>query len=238
MTSIEYPKGAKQLNFKDLIPTLMAKNPKIVAGVWRIGELKEFLNAWAALEDTGMSTVKFIHLGSVRTDYLDLDPAAINLLANRSVGIQPHYDPNSIGYKRWLTAFQAFDPIGKHTQGKPGYESEMKVLDSSGNPLFRHALASYDAAMVYFLAMTKADATDNEKIRKEIIDVANPPGLKIYPGEFSKARGLIMRGQDIDYEGASSPVNLDKSGNVSGLPYLVWSVNSGGSKKDLEVFTP
>ena len=171
-------------------------------------------------------------------DYTDLEPAVIDLLANRSVGIQPHCDPNSMGYKRWLTAFQAFDPKGKHTQGKLGYDSEMKVLDSSGNPLFRHALASYDAAMVYFLAMTKADTTDNEKIRQEIIGVANPPGLKIYPGEFSKARGLILSGQDIDYEGASSPVNLDKSGNVSGLPYLVWSVNSDGAKKDLEVITP
>jgi hypothetical protein len=114
----------------------------------------------------------------------------------------------------------------------------MKVLDSSGNPLFRHALASYDAAIIYFLAMTKADTTDNKKIRKEILAVANPPGMKIYPGEFSKARDLIMLGKDIDYEGASSPVNLDKSGNVSGLPYLVWSVNSDGTKKDLEVFAP
>jgi ABC-type branched-subunit amino acid transport system substrate-binding protein len=238
LTSIEYPKGATHLNFKDLIPTLVAKNPDIVAGVWRIGELKEFLKAWAALEDAGMSTVKFIHLGSVRTDYADLDPTAINLLANRSVGIQPHYDPNSIGYQKWLRAFQAFDRKGKHIQGKPGYDTEMKVLDSSGNPLFRHALASYDAAIIYFLAMTKADTTDNKKIRKEILAVANPPGMKIYPGEFSKARDLIMLGKDIDYEGASSPVNLDKSGNVSGLPYLVWSVNSDGTKKDLEVFAP
>ena len=41
-------------------------------------------------------------------------------------------------------------------------------------------------------------------------------GEKILPGEWTKAVELIKAGTDIDYQGASGPVEFDAAGDVAG----------------------
>jgi hypothetical protein len=54
--------------------------------------------------------------------------------------------------------------------------------------------------------------------------VANPPGKKV----TSLAQGLkaLKDGEDINYEGASGPVDLDETGTASS-PYSVQQVKNG-----------
>jgi branched-chain amino acid transport system substrate-binding protein len=47
------------------------------------------------------------------------------------------------------------------------------------------------------------------------MDVANAPGVKIYPGDLKKALHLIEEGKDIDYVGASA-VELIGPGESAG----------------------
>jgi len=47
------------------------------------------------------------------------------------------------------------------------------------------------------------------------MDVANAPGVKIYPGELSKAIKLIKEGKAIDYVGATD-LEFVGSGESSG----------------------
>ena len=55
-----------------------------------------------------------------------------------------------------------------------------------------------------------------EGLAQALRDVANAPGEVVLPGEWSKAKELIAAGTDIDYQGASGPVEFDAAGDVAG----------------------
>ena len=74
---------------------------------------------------------------------------------------------------------------------------------------------SYDAAALTVLAMQAAKSTDSAKVKAKVFDVANAPGEKIFPGEIAKALGILAKGGDIDYVGASA-VELIAPGESAG----------------------
>jgi branched-chain amino acid transport system substrate-binding protein len=95
----------------------------------------------------------------------------------------------------------------------------MKILgDSSGGKLdvnSPYTPESYDAAALIMLAMQAAGSSKSVDFAPKIMDLANAPGEKIYPGELAKALELIKAGTDIDYVGASA-VELVGSGESAG----------------------
>jgi ABC-type branched-subunit amino acid transport system substrate-binding protein len=84
---------------------------------------------------------------------------------------------------------------------------------------------SYDAAYVIALAAQKAGAVDGASIKRELRNVATPPGTVIKPGEWAKAVTELAAGRDIDWEGAAGSENFDANGDVTG-PYEIWGANS------------
>ncbi|MEZ5651260.1 MAG: ABC transporter substrate-binding protein [Burkholderiaceae bacterium] len=75
---------------------------------------------------------------------------------------------------------------------------------------------AYDAAFMMALAIEAAGSADRGRIAAALRSVAGPPGVKILPGEFAKAKALLASGQDIDYDGASGPVDFDEVGDIVG----------------------
>ncbi|GGL88563.1 ABC transporter substrate-binding protein [Pseudooceanicola nanhaiensis] len=74
---------------------------------------------------------------------------------------------------------------------------------------------SYDAAALILLAMQAAGSSDPAAYKEKVMEVANEPGEKIYPGELDKALELIANGTDIDYVGATA-VELIGPGESAG----------------------
>ncbi|WP_420567337.1 ABC transporter substrate-binding protein [Thalassovita sp.] len=74
---------------------------------------------------------------------------------------------------------------------------------------------SYDAAALIMLAMQAAGSTEAGDYKAKIMDVANAPGEKIYPGELGKALEIIAGGGDVDYVGATA-VELIGPGEAAG----------------------
>ena len=72
-------------------------------------------------------------------------------------------------------------------------------IDSSGP----YTGESYDAAALITLAMQAGGKGDRATIQANVMDVANAPGKKIYPGELGKALDLLAKGKDVNYEGAT-----------------------------------
>ena len=72
-------------------------------------------------------------------------------------------------------------------------------IDSSGP----YTGESYDAAALIVLAMQAGNSADRASIAKNVMDVANEPGTKIYPGELKKGLDLLAKGKKINYEGAT-----------------------------------
>jgi ABC-type branched-subunit amino acid transport system substrate-binding protein len=85
---------------------------------------------------------------------------------------------------------------------------------------------SYDATFVLALAAEKAGTSDSVEVRNALRDVANPPGEKILPGEWEKAKRLIDQGQEINYTGASGEIDFDEAGDVSGS-FAYWKIKDG-----------
>ena len=96
--------------------------------------------------------------------------------------------------------------------------------------------SAYDAAILLGLAALKAKSNDSMAIRNALRAVAGPPGERIRPGEFAKAKKLIAAGQEIDYAGAAGPQNFDAAGDVAGS-YAHWEIK-GGKIVTIKVFDP
>jgi branched-chain amino acid transport system substrate-binding protein len=75
---------------------------------------------------------------------------------------------------------------------------------------------SYDAAFIIALALEK-NGGKKEGLSQAVRDVSSAPGEVILPGEWAKAVELIKAGTDINYEGASGPVEFDANGDVPGV---------------------
>ena len=75
---------------------------------------------------------------------------------------------------------------------------------------------SYDAAALMLLAMQAAKSSDPKVYKDKVMEIANAPGEKIYPGELAKALELLAAGTDIDYVGATA-VELIEPGESAGV---------------------
>jgi ABC-type branched-subunit amino acid transport system substrate-binding protein len=89
---------------------------------------------------------------------------------------------------------------------------------------------AYDATVLVGLAAAAAMAEGKPitavNIRNCLHKVATPPGEKIMPGEFAKAMMMLRAKKDIDYVGASGPVNFDINGDVV-TPIEIWQFKNG-----------
>lgn len=74
---------------------------------------------------------------------------------------------------------------------------------------------SYDAAALIMLAMQAAGSAESGDLKGKVMEVANAPGEKIFPGELAKALEILASGGDVDYVGASA-VELIGSGESAG----------------------
>ncbi|UYV39182.1 ABC transporter substrate-binding protein [Rhodobacteraceae bacterium D3-12] len=97
----------------------------------------------------------------------------------------------------------------------PGVAKYAELAGDKFDPTGAFSPESYDAAALIMLAMQAAGSTDPQVYKDKVMDVANAPGEKIYPGELAKALELIAAGKDIDYVGASA-VELIGPGESAG----------------------
>ncbi len=84
---------------------------------------------------------------------------------------------------------------------------------------------SYDAAALIMLAMQAANSKASADFMGKVMDVANAPGEKIYPGELAKALQILKDGGEIDYVGATA-VELIGPGESAGA-YRQYEIKDG-----------
>ena len=97
----------------------------------------------------------------------------------------------------------------------PGAMKYAELIGDKFNPTSPFSAESYDAAALIMLAMQAADSKDPSDYKDQVMDVANAPGIEIFPGELGKALELIKAGEEIDYVGASA-VELIGPGESAG----------------------
>ncbi|HSS68260.1 MAG TPA: ABC transporter substrate-binding protein [Nocardioidaceae bacterium] len=77
---------------------------------------------------------------------------------------------------------------------------------------FTYGAQSYDATIMTALAATAANDDSGESIASKLIEISKD-GTPC--SEYSECVGLLESGEDIDYEGASGPCDLNDSGSVA-----------------------
>ena len=97
-------------------------------------------------------------------------------------------------------------------------------IDSSGP----YTGESYDAAALIVLAMQAGGSADRASIAKNIMDIANGSGTKIYPGELKKGLDLLAQGKKINYEGATGVAFTDVGESIGS--FLEQEVKGGKFK--------
>ncbi|MFL5928537.1 MAG: ABC transporter substrate-binding protein [Gaiellaceae bacterium] len=94
-----------------------------------------------------------------------------------------------------------------------------------------------DAANVAFLAAVRACSASPAKIKSSLVAVSGPPGTKVTYLQLAKAIKLIQAGKEVDYEGAFSPVDFDRNGDIGSAVFEIWKYSAPGKIDTLSTVT-
>ena len=98
----------------------------------------------------------------------------------------------------------------------PGAASVAAMAEANGfDGSSPFAPESYDAAALIMLAMQAAGSSSSADYKSKVMEVANAPGVQIFPGELAKGLKIIADGGDVDYVGGSA-VELIGPGESAG----------------------
>lgn len=85
----------------------------------------------------------------------------------------------------------------------------------------------FDAVVLCYLSAVAAGSTKGEAMAGEVRDVSAPPGRKFTWLQLDQAVKALEAGQDIDYEGASGPINMNDDGDPTAGVYDVYEFKGG-----------
>ena len=86
---------------------------------------------------------------------------------------------------------------------------------------------TFDASALCFLGAVAASSDDGRRIAEEIESVSGPPGRRFGPGRLGAAVRALRRGAEIDYQGASGPLDLDHDGDPTVGVFGVYHYRDG-----------
>jgi ABC-type branched-subunit amino acid transport system substrate-binding protein len=86
---------------------------------------------------------------------------------------------------------------------------------------------TFDDVILCYLAAVAAGSSDGEDIAEAIVDVTGPGGAKYTFEQLPQAIKALQNGEDIDYEGASGPIDWDENGDLSRYIYDVSEFKGG-----------
>jgi branched-chain amino acid transport system substrate-binding protein len=118
-------------------------------------------------------------------------------------------------------------------EGSPATEAFDRLFSTAKGPK-RQAFAAqlFDAVLLCYLTAVDAGRADGRAMAAEVRDLSGPPGAKYTWQQLPQAVRAIEGGKDIDFEGASGPIDLDASGDASVGAYDLFRFRNG----KLEVF--
>jgi ABC-type branched-subunit amino acid transport system substrate-binding protein len=96
---------------------------------------------------------------------------------------------------------------------------------------------AFDAVILAFLASTAANSSDPADVKEQMQAVSGPPGDPFTFEQLADALTALANGEDIDYQGASGPIDWDESGDPTAATYELWQFENGeiGSLRTFEV---
>ena len=95
---------------------------------------------------------------------------------------------------------------------------------------------NFDAVMLCYLAAVAAGSTDGADMAAVVQDVSGPPGTKYTFEQLPDAIKALENGEDINYEGASGPIDMDENGDATAGVYNVYEYKNGKIDSEVDQF--
>jgi branched-chain amino acid transport system substrate-binding protein len=86
---------------------------------------------------------------------------------------------------------------------------------------------AFDAVILAFLAAAAANSADPADVKQELQAVSGPPGDPFTFEQLADAITALSNGEDIDYQGASGPIDWDENGDPTSATYELWRFENG-----------
>ena len=86
---------------------------------------------------------------------------------------------------------------------------------------------NFDAVVLCYLAAVAAGSTEGSDMVEKLQDVSGPGGEKYTWEQLPEAIEALQNGDDIDYEGASGPIDLDENGDPTAGVYDIFEYQDG-----------
>jgi branched-chain amino acid transport system substrate-binding protein len=126
-------------------------------------------------------------------------------------------------------------PTSLDAPAGPAFDALWKA--EADGPRQSYDAQNFDAVILLALATLAAGSTDGAAIAEQLPAVSGPPGTKYTFEQLGDAIAALKAGEDIDYEGASGPIDLDENGDPSAANYGTWSY-TGGKLVDTDTVIP
>jgi hypothetical protein len=107
----------------------------------------------------------------------------------------------------------------------PGSPTDGETGSAFAQPF---AAQEFDATVLCYLAAVAAGSTDGREMADELIDITAPGGDEFTWRQLPAAIEALEKGEDIDYTGASGPLDLDVHGNATSGVFDVYRYTGSG----------
>jgi branched-chain amino acid transport system substrate-binding protein len=99
-----------------------------------------------------------------------------------------------------------------------------RLYAAGGRPQFRQPFdaQAFDAVVLCYLSAVAAGSNKGYRMARQVRDVSGPPGTKYTWRQLPEAIRALESGHDIDYQGASGPIDMDRLGNPTAAFYDVY----------------
>jgi ABC-type branched-subunit amino acid transport system substrate-binding protein len=99
---------------------------------------------------------------------------------------------------------------------------------------------NFDAVMLCYLSAVAAGSTDGADMAAEVRDISGPPGDEYTFEQLPDAIEALQNGDDIDYQGASGPIDMDEAGDATAGVYDIYEFREGAPEPtdEIEVTPP
>jgi ABC-type branched-subunit amino acid transport system substrate-binding protein len=102
--------------------------------------------------------------------------------------------------------------VPKGEEASSAFVESFKTGEPSNVRLGPFASQEFDATILCYLAAVAAGSTDGQAMADELIDITAPGGEEFSWQELPDAIEALENGEDIDYLGASGPIDMDVRG--------------------------
>jgi ABC-type branched-subunit amino acid transport system substrate-binding protein len=119
-------------------------------------------------------------------------------------------------------------------QAADEFNKDFAAANGANQQPLANANYAYDAVISQALAVDKANSISGPDINAAMLDVATPPGTQCYT--YASCLALIKAGTDINYDGASGPLDYNQYHNVFG-PYAAFQQSLAGQQVQVQLLS-